>query len=84
VPTRGLTAQGEPSGLVVPMRMAGLSDLDLTLPEVSFDTVQHLVSAAAGEVELDDATTPSGRRGFRDRLARMLDGIQGPPPTRDW
>lgn len=39
----------------------------------SFDTVQHLVSAAAGE-----AAAPSGRRGLRDRLARMLDAISGP------
>jgi len=39
------------------------------LAEVSFDTVQHLVSVAAGE-----KPTP---RGFRDRLARALDLVSG-------
>jgi hypothetical protein len=48
-------------------------------PELSFETVQHLVSMAAGE--------PIGlgagrRRGFRDRLARLLDAVSGPPPAR--
>ena len=43
------------------------------LVTVSFDTVQHLVSAAAGE-----APTAAGRRGFRDRLGRMLDTMGGP------
>jgi hypothetical protein len=38
-------------------------------PEVSFDTVQHLVSVAAGE-----KPTP---RGFRDKLARALDLVSG-------
>lgn len=49
-------------------------EADLVVPELSFDTVQHLVSTAAGE-------SPSGgpgRRGFRDRLARALDAISGP------
>ena len=85
VPSRGLLAPGEPSGLVVPMQVMGLGDVDLALPDVSFDTVQHLVSAAAGETELLTASsTPGSRRGFRDRLARVLDGIQGPPAPRDW
>jgi hypothetical protein len=48
---------------------------DLVVPELSFDTVQHLVSVAAGETE---RTT---RKGFRDRLARALDVVSGPPPT---
>ncbi len=39
---------------------------------VSFDAVQHLVSAAAGE---DDGR---GTRGWRERLARLLDAISGP------
>ena len=43
----------------------------------SFDTVQHLVSVAAGEA----AATP-GRRGLRDRLARLLDAISGPANPR--
>ncbi len=79
VPTRGLTAAGEPSGLAVALEGFGLGDVDLSLPEVSFDTVQHLVSAAAGEDEIL-RTAPSGgsgRRGFRDRLAGALDAIQG-------
>ncbi len=83
VPSRGLTAAGEPSGLVVPLQLAGLGDVDLALPEVSFDTVQHLVSAAAGEESILVTSTAS-RRGLRDRLARALDGIQGTQATRDW
>jgi hypothetical protein len=47
---------------------------DLVVPEVSFDTVQHLVSAAAGETGPGEA----GRRGFRDRLAHFLDAVNGP------
>jgi hypothetical protein len=41
---------------------------------VSFDAAQHLVSASAGE--------DGGRaqRGLRDRLARFLDTVSGPPP----
>ncbi len=84
VPARGLVAPGEPSGLVVPTSLAGLGDLDLALPDVSFDTVQHLVSAAAGESELMESAAAASRRGFRDRLARVLDGIQGPNASRDW
>ncbi len=82
VPPRGLTAVGEPSGLAVGLQLAGLGDVDLATSDVSFDTVQHLVSAAAGE----DPSMPvaDSRRGFRDRLARLLDGIQGTPATRDW
>ena len=83
VPNQGLTAVGEPSGLTVPLQLAGLGDVDLSLPDVSFDTVQHLVSAAAGDDNLAAATT-AARRSLRDRLARALDGIQGTPATRDW
>lgn len=50
---------------------------DLVVPELSFDTVQHLVSMAAGE-----QPASSGRHGFRDRLARALDAISGPAPGR--
>ena len=49
---------------------------DLVIPELSFDTIQHLVSVAAGEADA------RGRRGFRDRLARALDVVSGPAPTR--
>ncbi|MEB8342732.1 hypothetical protein [Streptomyces endophyticus] len=55
-------------GLSVP----GDTDLDL-------DTVQHLVSAAAGE---NAAAAPRGRRGFRDRLSRLADHLTAPPPAR--
>ncbi len=50
--------------------------MDLVIPELSFDTIQHLVSVAAGEAGA------RGRKGFRDRLARALDVVSGPPPTR--
>jgi hypothetical protein len=46
----------------------------LAVPSVSFDTVQHLVSVAAGEV----SDSGQGRRGFRDRLARALEAMTGP------
>jgi hypothetical protein len=48
-----------------------VTDSGLLLP--TFDTVQHLVSVAAG-----DAASAPGRRGFKDRLARVLDAISGP------
>ncbi|MFD1661259.1 hypothetical protein ACFSL4_24390 [Streptomyces caeni] len=48
------------------------TDLDL-------DTVQHLVSAAAGENALP---APRGRRRFRDRLSRLADQLTAPPPVR--
>lgn len=83
VPSRGLTALGEPSGLAVPLRLAGLGQLDLSTSDDSFEVVQHLVSAAAGDASI--LTLPSReRRGFRERLAQALDGIQGTPATRDW
>lgn len=46
---------------------------------IGFDTVQHLVSAAAGENRLP---APRGHRGFRDRLARVAEQLTSPPPTR--
>ncbi|MGY5129437.1 hypothetical protein [Streptomyces nigrescens] len=48
-------------------------------PDLDLDTVQHLVSAAAGENSLP---APRGRRRFRDRLARLADGLTAPPPPR--
>lgn len=45
-----------------------------TLPVVSFDAAQHLLSLAAAT-----ATGGDGRpRGFRARLSRLLDSISGP------
>ena len=49
---------------------------DLVVPEISFDTVQHLVSAAAGETRSGGGRR--GRRGFRDRLGQLLDIVSGP------
>ncbi|MGW7365277.1 hypothetical protein ACWGI8_18000 [Streptomyces sp. NPDC054841] len=48
--------------------------------EVDLDTVQHLVSAAAGENVLPSA--PRGRRRLRDRLSRLADQLTAPPPPR--
>ncbi|MFE0047482.1 hypothetical protein [Streptomyces albireticuli] len=50
-----------------------------TATELDLDTVQHLVSAAAGENSLPSAR---GRRRFRDRLARLADQLTAPPPPR--
>jgi hypothetical protein len=57
-----------------------LSVVENDLVQVSFDSVQHLVSAAVGEGPT--AGTPSNRRGFRDRLGRMLDTMGGPRTER--
>ncbi|MER5610912.1 hypothetical protein [Streptomyces sp. NPDC002215] len=54
------------------LAVTGADDVDL-------DTVQHLVSAAAGE---NSAPAPRGRRGFRDRLSRFADQLTAPPPAR--
>jgi len=54
----------------------------LTVPdgaELDLDTVQHLVSAAAGE---NAGPPPRGRRRFRDRLSRLTDHLTAPPPSR--
>ncbi|MFI9610427.1 hypothetical protein ACIHCM_01730 [Streptomyces sp. NPDC052023] len=47
--------------------------------ELDLDTVQHLVSAAAGETALPAAR---GRRRLRDRLSRLADELTSPPPPR--
>ncbi|MFI6056832.1 hypothetical protein [Streptomyces sp. NPDC051286] len=54
------------------LAVTGTDDVDL-------DTVQHLVSAAAGE---NSTPAPRGRRGFRDRLSRLADQLTAPPPPR--
>ncbi|MFE6894988.1 hypothetical protein [Streptomyces sp. NPDC057694] len=54
------------------LAVPGGTDLDL-------DTVQHLVSAAAGE---NAVPVPRGRRRFRDRLSRLADHLTAPPPAR--
>jgi hypothetical protein len=66
--------------LVVPRLVApddpvtGLALAGLGTATVDMDTVQHLVSVAAGE--------DSGRGVMRDRLARMLERLSGPAPHR--
>ncbi len=47
--------------------------IDPVRSPVSFDAAQHLVSAAAGEC--DGTVAP----GWRERLARLLDAVSGPP-----
>jgi hypothetical protein len=48
-------------------------------PALDLDTVQHLVSAAAGE---NSVPAPRGRHRFRDRLSRLADQLTAPPPPR--
>ncbi|MFF5917216.1 hypothetical protein ACFY8C_02535 [Streptomyces flavochromogenes] len=60
----------------------GLAHETLTVAEgaeVDLDTVQHLVSAAAGENSLPP---PRGNRRFRDRLSDLADRLTAPPPAR--
>ncbi|MFK0291035.1 hypothetical protein ACIQU6_11255 [Streptomyces sp. NPDC090442] len=49
------------------------------VPLLDLDTVQHLVSAAAGE---NSRPAPRHHRRFRDRLARLAEGLSAPPPPR--
>ena len=62
--------------------LTALAHESLTVPEetdLDLDTVQHLVSAAAGENRLP---AQRGRRRFRDRLSRLADQLTEPPPAR--
>ncbi|QXE37194.1 hypothetical protein KQY30_26245 [Streptomyces sp. GMY02] len=63
--------------------LSGLAHEGLAVPDgadaVDLDTVQHLVSAAAGETSLPPSR---GRRRFRDRLSRLADHLTAPPPSR--
>ncbi|MGW5660984.1 hypothetical protein ACWEWG_12915 [Streptomyces sp. NPDC003758] len=62
--------------------LTALAHESLTVPEetdLDLDTVQHLVSAAAGENRLP---APRGRRRFRDRLSRLAEQLTEPPPAR--
>ncbi len=47
---------------------------------ITFDATQHLVSAAAGDRDEGSraAGGTRGKRGLRDRLARLLDTVSGP------
>ncbi|GCB49924.1 hypothetical protein [Streptomyces sp. NL15-2K] len=63
--------------------LAAMAHESLAVPEgaeLDLDTVQHLVSAAAGENSLPSASR--GRRRFRDRLSRLTDALTAPPPAR--
>ncbi|GAA2692884.1 hypothetical protein [Streptomyces lunalinharesii] len=67
-----LTTAPPPEGTASPPGLPHTSGLDL-------DTVQHLVSAAAGE---NGRPAPRRHRRFRDRLARLAEGLATPPPPR--
>ncbi|MFJ2890329.1 hypothetical protein ACIO53_30175 [Streptomyces sp. NPDC087305] len=61
--------------------LASLAHESLPVPlgtDLDLDTVQHLVSAAAGENVLP---ATRGRRRFRDRVSRLTDHLTAPPPA---
>ncbi|MFF4754891.1 hypothetical protein ACWD5R_26525 [Streptomyces sp. NPDC002514] len=61
--------------------LAAMAHETLAVPEggeLDLDTVQHLVSAAAGE---NAVPSPRGRRTFRDRLSRLAENLTAPPPA---
>ncbi|MFD7069291.1 hypothetical protein ACFV97_18915 [Streptomyces sp. NPDC059913] len=66
---------GDPEVLGLAHEALTVTDAD----DIDLDTVQHLVSAAAGE---NGAPAPRGRHGFRDRLSRLADRLTAPPPAR--
>ena len=60
--------------------LAAMAHDTLAVPEgaeLDLDTVQHLVSAAAGE----NAGSPRAGRGLRDRLSRLAEILTAPPPA---
>lgn len=62
--------------------LAAMAHETLAVPdggELDLDTVQHLVSAAAGENPLPG---PRGRGRWRDRLSRLAEALTAPPPAR--
>ncbi|MEU6354331.1 hypothetical protein ABZ896_34225 [Streptomyces sp. NPDC047072] len=62
--------------------LTAMAHESLTVPDgtdLDLDTVQHLVSAAAGESALP---TPRNRHRIRDRLSRLADQLTAPPPPR--
>lgn len=59
------------SSAVAALQPIGLDDV------LTFDTVQHLVSVAAGETDAYSA------RGLRARVARLLDAVSGPRHDHD-
>jgi hypothetical protein len=88
VPSTGLvSATGEPLSAnqhefnLESLRRGPIAEVELVTASMSFDTVQHLVSVAAGE---EPEVGASSRRRLKDRLGRMLDQIQGTPAPTDW
>ncbi|MBD0837234.1 MULTISPECIES: hypothetical protein [unclassified Streptomyces] len=62
--------------------LAAMAHDSLPVPEgtdLDLDTVQHLVSAAAGE---NSVPSPRAPRRFRDRLSALADHLTAPPPPR--
>jgi len=60
---------------------AGDADWPRRAGLITFDAAQHLVSAAAADREGAGSRTTGGtrgKRGLRDRLARLLDTVSGP------
>ncbi|MDL5201223.1 hypothetical protein [Streptomyces sp. ALI-76-A] len=79
---RGGDGDGSGSGRGSGSELTALAHEALTVPdgsELDLDTVQHLVSAAAGEHAVP---TPRGQRRLRDRLSRLTDALTAPPPPR--
>ena len=61
--------------LIVPGYRPGESSrIDMAPADVDFETVQHLVSVAAGEADQ--------RNNLRARLSKLLERVSGPPSRR--
>jgi hypothetical protein len=82
---RGLEAQGglaaSPSRVPPPAGEFDEAEWARRAGLVTFDATQHLVSAAAGERDGGGSRgqgSGKGKRGLRDRLARLLDTVSGP------
>ncbi len=61
--------------LIVPSQQLEVpTSLEMNLAAVDFETVQHLVSVAAGEVDQ--------RNKLRGRLSKLLERMSGPAPHR--
>ncbi|MEG3626390.1 hypothetical protein [Streptomyces poriticola] len=81
----GVTVLALGGGEKGPGELGAMAHEVLAVPEggeLDLDTVQHLVSAAAGE----NAVPPraAGRGRFRERLSRLADQLTAPPPPAGW
>jgi hypothetical protein len=82
-PSGGVTGGVVPPGGALPPPAGGFDEGEWARRAglITFDATQHLVSAAAGD--RDEGSRASrvagGKRGLRDRLARLLDTVSGPP-----